>query len=227
MTTPPIDIPNSVWKNKTFSFLVRTRQELWGKNNEDIMAWLFLEGFSNRFINEQLLGWNRYAKIRPAAAWALPQGEECHIDSHGKFTLPPGIVIPYLVEKEIVKLLIYDYQSDKPNRLYTLPGSSQRAMILGATSDHVAVVFEAMHALLVLQELGETVTVIHPDTRGFSPDPITCEHISHATNFYIFSQEPFSQRDKAILAPWSSVTGQWKWITYTKPEQIIEKYRTA
>lgn len=225
MTTPTINTQNNTWKHKTFSFLVRSRQELWGKKNEDIMAWFFLQGLSNKFVNESLLGWNRHAMIRPVAAWHLPENEP-HSDSSGKFSLPPGIVIPDLEGQEIVKLLIFNHQSPGPDSLFTLPGSATRAMIWGNGGHHTLVVFNAIHALFLAQELGDRLTVILPDHRGHAPDTRTLSLLSRTRDITICSEDPFQERDRRILGPWGSVTDPMEWLTYTKTDQILDRIRS-
>ena len=61
------DMTDSVlWRDKAVAFAARSRQELWGKHNEDIMAWFFLNGFKNRFIKDKLLA---YTVMQKGAGW--------------------------------------------------------------------------------------------------------------------------------------------------------------
>ena len=160
---------NTEWKDRALGFLARSRQELWGKHNEDIMAWLFLKGFKNRFIKDALIGWNKRPKERPAVHWGFGPDFTCEHVKQGNLYFPPGIVIPYIVETSLTKLVIVGCDDSSGHLPYLVPGSSATPMILRGNPHRVALVQNILHGLFIHQELGDSITVVVPDI-GFSPD---------------------------------------------------------
>lgn len=154
---------NDLWKDKAIAFLARSRQELWGKHNEDILAWFFLNGFKNRFIQDMLLGWNKRPKERPAESWGFSKdySDSQHGDHHLFF--PPGIVIPYVVDKHLEKLIIYDHEKITGNPCHVVPGSAKTPAVFGEKCRRVTVVENIVHGLLLFQEFPENLTVVVPD----------------------------------------------------------------
>jgi len=47
------------------AFVTRCHQHLFGKNNEDPLAYLFRQGIKNEFAKQMLMGWNKYSQERP------------------------------------------------------------------------------------------------------------------------------------------------------------------
>lgn len=154
---------NDLWKDKAIAFLARSRQELWGKHNEEILAWFFLNGFKNSFIKDMLLGWNRRPKERSADTWGFSKGYSDSRDGGANLFFPPGIVIPYAVDKHLEKLIIYDHEKTTGNPCYVVPGSAETPVVFGKRCQHVAVVENIVHGLLLFQEFPENLTVVVPD----------------------------------------------------------------
>jgi hypothetical protein len=154
---------NDLWKDKAIAFLARSRKELWGKHNEDILAWFFKAGFRNRFIQDMLLGWNKRPKERPAENWGFSPAFSEGFVRNGNLFFPPGIVIPFVVDKHLAKLVIYDHESPSPRPSFTVPGSSPDPMVFGGKTGRIAVVDNILHALLLFQEFPENLTVVVPD----------------------------------------------------------------
>ncbi|MBU1168974.1 MAG: hypothetical protein KKD44_05360 [Proteobacteria bacterium] len=210
----------SLWKNKAMAFLVRSRQELWGKHNEDIIAWFFLEGFTHRFIHHMLLGWNRVSRIRPASNWGIPDRAGDNNVRQGKLILPPGIVIPYIVNKDLRKLLIYNHLSDNPTRNVTLPGSSSESIILGEQRTRVAVISNIIHGLLLHQEFQDRITIIIPHNPFEKPDKDIYDFIRDAKHCWI-CQEPLTGRRDEALSPWLGIAQPTDLIAYSRAIDVI------
>ncbi len=159
---------NDLWKGKAIAFLARSRQELWGKHNEEILAWFFLNGFKNSFIQNMLLGWNKRPKERSAESWGFstdcsdPRLKDALFKDSNLF-FPPGIVIPYVVDKHLEKLIIYDHEKTTGNPCHMVPGSSETPVVFGKQCQHVAVVENIVHGLLLFQEFPDNLTVVVPD----------------------------------------------------------------
>lgn len=220
MTSLNHTMPNTIWKNKAISFVVRTRQDLWGKHNEDILAWFFLEGFNNTFIRDMLLGWNKFAKNRPSKAWGLP--DECLSQGihQGKFILPPGIVIPHIVNKDLRKILIYDHLNKDSKRCVPVPGSSSDPIILGDSRTNVAVFSNIIHGLFIYQELKKDVTIIIPHTSREIPDSNSCVLIRQAEHRWIFP-DPLAQGTDHALESWTHIAQETRWTPYEKVADLL------
>jgi len=161
---------NDLWMNKAMAFLARSRQELWGKHNEEILAWFFLNGFKNSFIQDMLLGWNKRPKERSAETWGFSSDDSDSQLKNSNLFFPPGIVIPYVVDKHLEKLIIYDHEKTTGNPCHVVPGSSEKPVVFGKQCQHVAVVENIVHGLLLFQEFPENLTVVVPDeSPAFAP----------------------------------------------------------
>jgi hypothetical protein len=130
---------NTEWKDRALGFLARSRQELWGKHNEDIMAWLFLKGFKNRFSQDALIGWNKRPKERPAVHWGFGPDFTCEHVRQGNLYFPPGIVIHYIVETSLTKLVIVRCDDSSGHLPYLVPGSSITVVVpdIGFSQNHL------------------------------------------------------------------------------------------
>ena len=214
---------NPLWKDKALSFLARSRQELWGKHNEDILSWFFLNGFRNNFIQAMLLGWNRRAKQRPAKNWGFQAEDSTTCDSPNLF-FPPGIVIPYVVDQNIEKLLVYNHECERGNPCHIVPGSSSSSMILGGKNNRVALVQNIMHALLLYQEFPEHLSIIVPDDDKhpyFDCKDLCSESLSEMLVFPEPFRDPATQSDLMMDKPGIP----HRIIHYKNPEEIIEWVR--
>ncbi len=112
-----------MWKNKAMAFVTRSHRHLWGKNNEDPLAFLFLCGLENQFAKDMIFGWNKFGQKRSPENWGLCN-ESCPTE---KLFLPAGIVVPYIVKKELKSVFIHSY--DK-NATYIIPGSATTFLTL-------------------------------------------------------------------------------------------------
>ncbi len=92
------NIDSQLWKKKAMAFAIRTHRHLWGKNNEDPLAFLFNKGLSNEFAKSIYLGWNKFGQERQYKKWG--------INKAGGFIIPPGLVFPQIENKEIKGVFI-------------------------------------------------------------------------------------------------------------------------
>ncbi len=159
MTLPVNRTDNTLWTQRAMAFVTRSHRHLWGKNNEDPLAFLFTCGLNHACIKTYLLGWNKFGQHRPARNW----GDRC-LDHEKKLFLPPGIVIPVIVEKQLKGIFIHSYQAADPGSSLVVPGSPDATLVLEAATAKVVVVQNPLHGLLVFQEMTRPVcVVIHPD----------------------------------------------------------------
>ncbi len=153
-------IDASVWEKKAISFSLRTAHTLWGKHNEDILAWLYENGLSTPYTKDRLLGWNTRVMERPCENWGLQQ-KSSGGDPPSKLLIPKGLTLPYIVNKKVLKLIVIDL--DNPfGAYYTLPGSQPVGMRFGESIEKVILTDSPFAALLLHQAHKETVSVFVP-----------------------------------------------------------------
>jgi len=168
ITTPPID--PAAWDRKAKAFAVRSHRHLWGKNNEDPLAYLFTRGLKNSFIKECYLGWNKFGQERPCHTWGLGKT----LKKAEKFLLPSGIVIPYIKDTLLIGIFIHPFCDATPTTIM-VPGSGSCSMVFGNNKDSVCVITDIIDGLLLFQEKKETHSVlIHTDLS----QPPVLEHLS-------------------------------------------------
>lgn len=222
MTNAPSGAPCPEWEKKAFSFLVRSRQELWGKHNENILAWLFRQGLRNHFAQDMLLGWNRSAKIRPAKAWGLIE------ETHGQetFLLPPGLVIPFFQERRLRKLIIHDIRPEAHCCPVPVLGGSFEPIVWGENKKHIVVVSNSVHALVVHQELPGDVTVIvpHPDTADV---PAGLDQLVARAQAVWFFPDPGSPSQGRMPEPWRGIRPDAVITCCEKAEGMLDVIRSA
>ncbi len=115
------DMDSQLWKKKAMAFAIRTHRHLWGKNNEDPLAFLFNQGLSNEFAKSIYLGWNKFGQERQYEKWG--------INRDGGFIIPPGLVFPNIVEKQLLSVFIIPMDG---SRVFILPGSDLPPITLGS-----------------------------------------------------------------------------------------------
>jgi hypothetical protein len=133
--------------------------------NEDPLAYLFRQGIKNEFAKQMLIGWNKYSQERPMENWGFGSGTE-------KLLLSKGLVIPYIVEKELKSVFIHSFEDDSGRGTHMIPGSASSCMILQVGPDTPGqgkkeppvLVHDIMEGLLLFQEKkGPSQIIIHPD----------------------------------------------------------------
>ncbi|MCP4021852.1 MAG: hypothetical protein GY729_08420 [Desulfobacteraceae bacterium] len=150
----------TLWEKKAIAFVTRSHQHLWGKNNEDPLVWLYEQGLKNQFVKQMHLGWNKHSQKRNSQNWGLKEGS---------LVLPAGIVIPYIIKKNLKSIMIYPYQDKNIKNAVILPGSQGDPMILGNPKKNVAILTNVMDGLYLFQETKEQLqTIIVPDLTKFT-----------------------------------------------------------
>ena len=140
-------VDTKIWERKARAFAVRSRDHLWGKNNEDPLAFLYLKGLNLKFIGRMSLGWNKFGHKRPCDGWGLT--------GKGSFFIPSGIVFPYIVEKKITGMFIISMtgpEDSEPSSELILPGSFKGPLILGPDNHEVKEATSITEGLKLFQE---------------------------------------------------------------------------
>ena len=142
------NIYSQLWKKKAMAFAIRTHRHLWGKNNEDPLAFLFNQGLSNEFTKSIYLGWNKFGQERQYEKWG--------INKAGGFIIPPGLVFPHIINKEIMGLFILPLNSDPE---YRIPGSAGTLILLGNPENTTKRVENLLDGLVLFQDNSDTMSL--------------------------------------------------------------------
>lgn len=220
----PLD--RAMWKKKAMAFVTRSHRHLWGKNNEDPQAFLFTRGLKNQFIKDALMGWNKFGQQRPMENWGFESGNK-------KLFLPAGVVVPFIVEKELRSVFIHSFYENKTDenkkkQTLVLPGSLHSTLVLrndsdGSTGDRglvkTAVIQNLIDGLFLFQETGRSCSVmIHPD-----PCLVLENHlqkiIKNAGSLFIFSAD---KEEYALNRQIFSDVPEHRFYTYQSKEELIE-----
>lgn len=145
-----------IWQQKAMAFVTRSHQHLFGKNNEDPLAFLFNKGLKNDFIKKIHLGWNKYGSNRPAENWGLDPADF----KEGKLFLPDGIVFPYIMNKKLISVFILPYEPEG-STAFMVPGSLTRTIVLGSSSgSNVEIIKNLFEGLYKYQEADENAHLL-------------------------------------------------------------------
>ncbi len=187
---------NELWLKRAIGFVTRARQEMWGKHNAEIMAFLFECGLSNKTVEKLLLGWNRRSKLRSAEGWGLDL-ERIKLEN-GKLFFPEGIVVPYVVEEELKKITIVIHKNESAENVnFVVEGSQHVSMILGEKllpGVDTYVVENILDGFYLLQECGlnetdEKICLIIPHDLSKSPDDSAREQLEKAGKIIFLTKE--------------------------------------
>jgi hypothetical protein len=140
-----------LWKQKAAAFVTRSHHHLWGKNNEDPQVFLFHQDLFTPFIKQMHLGWNKHGQERTLEKWGL-DGQQT-----GSFLLPPGIVFPYIVEKELRAVWIHPL--DPEGSWCVVPGSTSTPLQLGTPDNPIKVVEDLFEGLRLFQASPKTLCI--------------------------------------------------------------------
>ncbi|MCF6249225.1 MAG: hypothetical protein L3J69_17985 [Desulfobacula sp.] len=184
----PYIINTDIWKKKAMAFVIRSHRHLWGKNNEDPLAYLFTRGLKNEFCKQLYLGWNKFGQERPFQNWRFETRTNQRPDQPKKFLLPAGIVFPYIIDKNLISVFIHSFSQKSSSRITLVPGSSSATIILGETKQTIVIIEDLFDGLFLFQEAGQICSVvIHPDHRL----PLSIDHkslLKQATRVRVLSK---------------------------------------
>ncbi len=164
-------INSDIWKKKAIAFVTRSHRHLWGKNNEEPLAFLFLKGLENQFAKDLVFGWNKFGQERPKVNWGIKDrlssngtsfgGKFVLPSTGGKFVLPSGIVLPYIVHKELISVFIVSLYENKTT---LVPGSQSNLMVLNKTAEDefhpIIMVANILDGLFLYQEVQKKACII-------------------------------------------------------------------
>jgi hypothetical protein len=146
--------PADLWQEKAEKFVSWAQLGLAG--NPEQLAWLAARGIDAQTAKNFRLGWNAGEKekdlYRPRQSWGLP--EVFKEDGKPKmFTIPRGLVIPYIVDGVIYRIRIRRPQAHRtpewPTPYHILPGSAMSTMIIGRERRAFVIIESELDAIAV------------------------------------------------------------------------------
>jgi hypothetical protein len=191
-----------LWEQRAMAFVTRSFRQLWGKNNEEMLARLFNQGLSNPFARTRLLGWNKHGQARDPAPWGVAP-----TDDSPALLLPQGLVVPYIVDKRLRKITIVGKET------VAVLGSCQEPMVLGTDFKVIALVQDCMDGLFLFQEKGDFLGVIIPSNPAAEEplDDAARKRLSNACTVLVFHKDS----DRKI-----NISGQTVEISYGHPSEL-------
>lgn len=147
--------PSDLWIKKAMAFLIRTEHQLWGKHSEDVLAELFILGFKNSFIKEQMFGWNKKLTLRSCESWGIQE------EKSDSLVLGEGIVIPCIKNKTLMKLFISGYDEKGLHETVKIPGSIQSPVFWQCGSDFLFISDDMLLSCYLYQEYGKNSDVMN------------------------------------------------------------------
>lgn len=130
------DLPNSEWTLSAHDFAVKCNAEL--LKRKSTMTWLAHRGIDEAAVRRYCLGWNQGDNGKPLyksrLKWGLPLVSN-EKRKNKPLWIPVGLVIPYFVDNEVVRLRIRRPKSERERNLpdlkfYVIPGSYMGTMVL-------------------------------------------------------------------------------------------------
>jgi hypothetical protein len=159
----PADL--TAWKKKAMAFVTRAHRHLWGKNNEDPLVFLYLQGLTHDFIRQMHLGWNKHVQHRDLEKWGVFDSDPAQDLSDVR--VPAGIVLPYIVKKNLLSVVILPMTDI--SLPWLMPGS-RREIVLGLHESLQPAVFEDLFAGLRHFQATGTPVCLKPEKWA----PATC-----------------------------------------------------
>ncbi len=231
-------INSDIWKKKAIAFVTRSHRHLWGKNNEEPLAFLFLNGLENQFTKDLLIGWNKFGQERLKEKWGMKERltpDELP-SNESKFLLPSGIVIPYIINKELISIFIISLSAGQTDKVILVPGSQSSTMILSESYKDqfhpIVMVSSILDGLYLYQEVRKKACVIicpniddktdtekSVDMRTGKP---AIELISKSKNIpYFYYKKNKPTNDKKRLEPFSNIT----YYSYQSKEALVDQFK--
>jgi len=175
----PDNLERPLWEQRAMAFVTRSFRQLWGKNNEEMLAWLYNMGLSNPFARARLLGWNKHGQARNPELWGVEP-----TDDTPALLLPQGLVVPYIVDKRLRKITIVGKEET-----VEVCGGSPEPMVLGSDARVIALVPDCMDGLFLSQEKGDTLSVVIPCSQGEPLDAAAQKRLSNAGTVIVFHKD--------------------------------------
>ena len=160
--------PGEPWQSSLRKFVDNARAVMWNNHGKKARAWLHGRGLRDETIEKASLGINEWELWQFRTSLGLPAKE--NKKDGGKVWIPPGIVIPWVIEDKLWKVNIR-----RPNPMLK-PGDPKYVQVAGTTGrwstnglynadklrmDQPAILVEGeFDALSLQQEAGDLITAV-------------------------------------------------------------------
>jgi DNA polymerase I len=176
---PPKPAPSEIWQEKAGFFVETAEKVLWSNAGIHYLSWLEGRGLNPETIKKNRLGFNSQVFYRERALWGL----ENKLNSDGKQSriwLPPGLVIPTMLDNKIVSVRIRQHEPSSPASRYALVSGSVNSPKITGGSDCIVVVESDLDAMLIFQEAGDLVSVLSLGSVTAKPDSEITKRLQNA-----------------------------------------------
>lgn len=210
-------MPNEAWISQANEFVDKCTHDLLGYKKA--MAWLAARGINRAAVIKYRLGWNYgdggKALYKSRLAWGLPLAANEN-KKNKPLWLPVGLVIPYLLDNQVVRIRIRRPQSERAKNLpklkyYVVPGSFMGTMVLDP-SRRAHVVIEAELDGIATAAAGDQAGAVAVMTLEGKPDAYATEVLNKDLAILNALDFEFDQNGKPTMA--GKRANDWWQATY-------------
>jgi DNA primase len=148
-----LDARTGLWKEHAARLVGWAHNQL--MKNPEMMAWLIARGIDKDAMTEFKLGLNTGKDgkdlWRPRESWGLPT----FLKENGqkkRLWIPRGLVIPYIIDNEIIRIRIRRFGNEEP-RYFVLPGGASQVMVLGTDKKAHVVIESELDTIMVFMKV--------------------------------------------------------------------------
>jgi DNA primase len=195
--------PPLIWQKNAEEFTSFANHQL--MQNPQALNLLYQRGFSLETISLFSLGWNPVDQFVELPTWGLPLAWN-EIGRERKVWLPQGIVIPSLLDKNIIKLKIRRSQWHKDDhfpKYIEVSGSMKCPSLYDTLNKQAFVILESeLDAMLIQQHAADLCCCMAIGGASKKPDASSHELLKH-TSLILFALD-FDAAGKAAYRFWRS-----------------------
>ena len=179
------ETPVETWQIKARELIDASHARL--LDSPRVLGWLSARGLDMAAVKAFSLGWfpgerDNPCMWRPRLSWGLPEV----LKDNGqpkKLWIPRGVVIPWIVDGQIMRIKIRRPKSDlgdKGVRYCFLPGSSSEPALLNADRKAYVVVESELDAMLIAAKAGGQVGSLALGSAGNKPGAYSWDRLQNA-----------------------------------------------
>ena len=167
----PADVDLAAWREKAGTLMERAHAKLMETPAQ--LAYLAGRGVPLAAVQRFRLGWVPERFWRPRESWGLPTIKKDD-GKPKKLYVPRGILIPYFVDGDLVRIRIRTPKEDRqggfPPPYYILPGSDPGPMLIDAERRAFVVTEAELDGMAVASAAGDLVGVCAMGNTSVDPD---------------------------------------------------------
>ena len=201
--------PRDLWQNKAKAFLDQSQHDLWADTGKATRQWLHDRGLNDKTIKQARLGWNLRDVYQTRESWGLPTVISKKTGKPKKLWTPKGLVIPYIIDGQIIRVRIRRPDTEDGDPYILLPGVDTRPMALGIGHKTVVIVESELDGLLIQQKAGVIIGVVALGSAQARPDKETHEVLNKAETILV-----------ALDTDQAGAKESWQWWTKHYPQTV-------